>query len=120
MQAILAIALLGGSAALGLFLGWQYLRRRRNKPLLIGLHLILGGAGLESIVMLRGSTDAVIPALGLANAGVLLMFTAMMTGLITPLIAQKRPRRIGSIALAVHASVGALGFVLFLVWAATI
>lgn len=120
MQTLFVIALLGSSIGIGLFLGWQYLRRVRNKPVLIGLHLILGGAGLESMVMLRGSTEAAIPGFGIANAGILLLFAGMMTGLLTPLIAQKRPRRVGTIALAVHVGVGAIGFILFLAWAATI
>ncbi|MRD72140.1 hypothetical protein HCX48_08435 [Rhodocyclus tenuis] len=120
----MVLALLGSSAALGLWLGIQYLRRVRSKPLLIGLHLILGGASMEGTVMLRGtladgggSLAGVVSAVTLGNAVAVLLFTAMLSGLLTPLIAQHSPRKITSVALATHAAVGALGFLLFIAWA---
>ncbi|MQY51398.1 hypothetical protein [Rhodocyclus gracilis] len=120
----MVLALLGSSAALGLWLGIQYLRRVRSKPLLIGLHLILGGASMEGTVMLRGtladgggSLAGVVSAVTLGNAVAVLLFTAMLSGLLTPLIAQHAPRKITSVALATHAAVGALGFLLFIAWA---
>jgi hypothetical protein len=113
-----AIVLLSLSVALGLFLGLQYLRRVRRKPALIAVHLMLGGAGLEGMaVLLRGTPDGtVIPAGLLGNAAALLLATAMVSGLATPMIGKRSPRKVGSIALATHVGFGAGGFVLFLAW----
>jgi hypothetical protein len=113
-----AIVLLSASVALGLFLGLQYLRRVRSKPALIAVHLMLGGAGLEGMaVLLRGTPDGtVIPAGFLGNMAALLLATAMISGLATPMIGKRSPRKVGSIALATHVGFGAGGFVLFLAW----
>ncbi len=118
MQLIPAVVLLSASVTLGLFLGLQFLRPLRSKQVLIAVHLMLGGAGLEGMVMLlRGTPDGTfLPAGVLANAAALLLAMAMITGLATPMIAKRSPRKIGSIALATHAGVAAWGFVLFLAW----
>jgi hypothetical protein len=117
MQVMPAIVLLSASVALGLFLGLQYLRRVRSKATLIGVHLILGAAGLEGMaVLLRGTPDGtVIPAGALGNTAALLLALAMISGLATPIIGRRSRRALGP-ALATHASVAAGGFVLFLVW----
>ena len=113
-----AIVLLSSSVALGLFLGVRYLRRARNKPALIAVHLMLGGAGLEGMAMLlRGTPDGTaIPAGWLGNTAALLLATAMVSGLATPMIGKRSPRKVGSIALATHVGFGAGGFFLFLAW----
>jgi hypothetical protein len=115
-----ALVLLGASAALGVWLGLQYLRRVRAKPALIAVHLMLGGAGLEAFaVLLRGTPDGdVMPAGWLGNSAGILLAMAMLSGLATPLIAKRRPRRTGSIALAVHVGAGLAGFALFVTWLA--
>jgi hypothetical protein len=114
-----AIVLLSASVALGLFLGLKYLRRVRSKPALIAVHLMLGGAGLEGMAMLlRGTPDGTVTPSGLlGNTAALLLATAMLSGLATPMIAKRSPRKVGSIALATHVGFGASGFVLFLAWA---
>ncbi|MBK1680661.1 hypothetical protein [Rhodocyclus tenuis] len=119
MQGIAAIALLGISALLGAYLGWQYLRRVRSRPALTGFHLVFAAAGLEAMVMLRGELPAQVFAqvAAPANAAGLLLVLAVLTGLAIPMIAKGRPRIAGSTALAVHALVGMLGFVLLLIWA---
>jgi hypothetical protein len=118
MQVMPAIVLLSASVLLGLFLGLQYLRRVRSKPTLIGVHLILGAAGLEATaVLLRGTPDGtVMPAGSLGNAAALLLATAMISGLASPMIGRRSSRAVGTTALAAHAGVAAGGFVLFLAW----
>jgi hypothetical protein len=118
MHLIPALVLLTASVALGLLLGWRYLRRERNKPALIGVHLILGAAGLEAMAMLlRGTPDGTLIVAGtLGNAAGLLLAAAMISGFASPMIGKRSPRRTGTIALASHAGVGAAGFILFLAW----
>jgi hypothetical protein len=118
MHATPAIVMLSASVALGLYLGFQYLRRVRSKPALIAIHLMLGAAGLEGAAMLlRGTPDGTImPAGALVNTAALLLATAMISGFATPIIAKRSPRRVCSITLATHVGFGATGFVLFLVW----
>jgi hypothetical protein len=118
MHVIPAVVLLSASVALGLFLGLQYLRRVRSKQVLIAVHLMLGGAGLEGMaVLLRGTPDGTVLAAGvMGNTAAVLLATAMITGLATPMIAKRNPRKVGSVALATHAGIAAGGFVLFLAW----
>jgi hypothetical protein len=113
-----SILFLTAAVGLGAYLGWQYLRRVRSKPGLIALHLLLGGAGLEGVAMLlRGTPDGtVMPAGALVNTAALLLATAMISGFVTPMIAKRNPRRVGSIALATHVGFGAAGFVLYVLW----
>lgn len=112
MHVLPAFALLGACVALGVLLLVQYFRRVRSKPVHVGVHLILGVAGLEGLVMLfRGTPDGTLMPAGL------LLLLAVMSGLASPMIARRWPRRVGSAALVTHAGVGAAGFVLFLAWA---
>jgi hypothetical protein len=119
MHVLPAFALLGACVALGVLLLVQYFRRVRSKPVHVGVHLILGVAGLEGLVTLfRGTPDGTLmPAGTLGNAAGLLLLLAVMSGLASPMIARRWPRRVGSAALVTHAGVGAAGFVLFLAWA---
>lgn len=112
--------LFGVSVTLGTFLGWQYLKRIRMSPTLVGLHLVAGAAGIETMVMLRGELpDEVLAGAGdIGNVAAVLLVAAMLTGFLTPLIAQKRPRKVGSTALAVHFGAGVLGYLLLLAWLA--
>lgn len=119
MQGIPSITLFGASVALGSFLGWQYLKRVKMSPTLVGLHLVAGAAGIETMVMLRGELPerALAGSLGTAgNIAAILLVAAMLTGFLTPLIAQKRPRKVGSTALAVHFAAGLVGYLLLLAW----
>lgn len=122
MPGTAAIAVLGTSAAIGGYLAWRYLRRQRSQPLLIGLHLILGAAGLEAMVMLRGELPAPVfeRVAVLANATGLLLVLAVLSGLAIPMIAKGRPRIAGSTALLAHSLIGVLGFVLLCLWVARI
>jgi len=118
MKALPPAVLLCAAVALGVFLGIRYLRRTRNKPVLVGIHLLLGGAGLEVVaMMLRGTPDgdgASGGALVKGAAGLLL--AAMISGLLSPMVG-RGSRRIMNVALATHASLAAAGFALFIAWA---
>ena len=53
-----ALAVLGAAVLLGGWLGIRYLMGERNNRVLVGLHLILGIAGLEVLMLLlRGAPD---------------------------------------------------------------
>lgn len=117
MHSHLPLFLLGAAAALGLLLGSQFLRGRRNPPMLIGLHLLLGGAGLETLAMLlRGAPDgSPAPAGSLAVMSAGLLVLAMVCGLSAPVLA--RYSRLGANAtVAMHASLAAGGIALLIGW----
>lgn len=106
------------AAGLGLYLGWLYLRGIRRKPVMIGLHLLLGAAGLETTVMLlRGlpnGTSSAAGAFGGIAAG--LLAAALFTGLIAPMLC-RGSRRTANVVVASHAGVGLAGCALFIAWA---
>ena len=111
------LTLLAVNAAIGLVLGTQFLRRRRNPPLLIGLHLLLGGSGLETLAMLlRGPPDGAPAATGsLAALAAGCVMLAMLCGLCAPVLA--RYSRLGANAtVAIHASFAAAGLALLIGW----
>ena len=119
MTPIPAIALLSAAAALGLFLGWLYLRRVR-RPVLVGAHLLLGVGGIETMVMLlRGAPNGdVAPAGLLGTVAAALLAGALLSGLAAPLVA-RQSRATANVALATHAGFGVAGFIVFLTWVAT-
>lgn len=116
MTSVPAIALLTAAAAVGVFLGWLYLRRVR-RPVLVGVHLLLGVGGLETMVMLlRGAPNgATGPAGALGPVAAGLLAATLVTGLAAPLLA-RASRLHANVALATHASIGLLGFAVFLAW----
>jgi hypothetical protein len=116
MIAIPPILFLTAAAGSGLVLGWLYLRRKR-KPVLIGLHLLLGAGGLETmIILLRGPPNgdaSPTGAFGSVASGLLAL--AMFSGLTAPLFG-KQSRKTANILVATHAGVGIAGFVFFVAW----
>jgi hypothetical protein len=111
----LAAALLTFGAGLGLYLGLLYLRRVR-RPVLVGAHLLLGAAGIETMVItLRGKADGVITTGSFGIVAVALLAAALVSGLSAPLLG-KRSRQRMNILLAIHAGIGLSGFVMFLTW----
>jgi len=111
----LAAALLTAAVGLGLYLGLLYLRRVR-KPVVVGAHLLLGAAGLETtVVMLRGAPDGVTLAGSYGGAAAALLALTLVSGFSAPLLG-KGSRRTANILLATHAGIGVTAFVLFLVW----
>jgi hypothetical protein len=112
------VILLTAATLLGLYLGWDYLRRGPRRPIMVGAHLLLGAAGLEiMVVLLRGTPSGQSLALGMIGA-LAISFTALalLSGLISGLYA-RRSRRVADITLATHAAVAAAGFGLFVAWA---
>jgi hypothetical protein len=113
-----ALVVLGATVLLGGWLGTQYLMGVRNTRALIALHLILGIAGLEVLMLLmRGAPDgraAVIGSGGMIAA--LLLGVAMFSGFLVPILAPSRPNTIGPM-IAVHTTVAALGYGLLVIWA---
>jgi hypothetical protein len=111
------LILLSAAACLGIIMGIQYLRRVRSRPVMVGIHLLLGAGGLEVLaMMLRGAPDggaAPARAVGAAAAGVLAL--ALMAGIAVPLIGP-RSRRAMNVALATHAGIAGAGLVLLIAW----
>jgi len=116
MKAIPVLLLFAVTVCLGIWLGVEYLRRVRSRPVMIGLHLLLGAAGLEVMgMLLSGAPDgSALPSTSLMRVAALLLLVAMMSGLLAPMIG-RRSRRTMNFALAAHVGVAATGFVLFLV-----
>ena len=118
MKQLSLLILLGGTVALGLWLGWRYLRRVPNKPVHTAVHLLMGVAGLELLVMLRrGAPDGTLLTFEtLGNASAILLLTAVMSGLLSPIIGRHWGRRPATVALVAHAALGGSGFLLFVAW----
>ena len=114
-----ALAVMGTTVGIGLYMGWRYLKGRRNNRVLIGFHLILGVIGLEVTAMLLRGAPSGARALGaFGPAAAVLTAVTMFSGLLVPLIAPAKPRVVGPV-LAVHAGIGAVAFILYLIWAFT-
>ncbi len=114
-----ALAVIGTTVAIGLYMGWCYLKGRRNNRVLIGVHLVLGVIGLEVTAMLLRGAPSGARAMGeFGPAAAVLTAATLFSGLLVPLIAQPKPR-LTSPALAVHAAIGAVAFALYLIWAFT-
>ncbi len=120
MKQMMPVALiLTASMGLGLWMGWQYLRRLSSNPIHIGFHLILGVAGLEAMVMLmRGALDGQAAAVGTwGKVAALVLGLAVISGFATSVVARRWSRQTVGLVLATHSVVGAVGFVMFLAWA---
>lgn len=105
------VMLLSAGVALGLYMGLNYLKGARNKPVLIGAHVLLGFASFEpmAIALSRTGQNGTF-ALG----GLVLAFAS---GALTPMIA-KHSKSATSWALGCHAAIAAIAFayILVLVW----
>jgi hypothetical protein len=110
--------LLGAAVALGIFLGWRYLHHLRNNPVHSAVHLILGVAGLECMVLLmRGAPDgSVIPTQLLGKPAAVLLALTVMAGFAAPIVGRHFGRKTGTGALIAHATLGAAGFILAMAW----
>ena len=113
------ITMVATNVAIGLWLGWGFLKRRPRSRMLVGVHLILGLSMLEVLaIMLKQATDsgsaAAKPLSQIASG---LLAAALFSGLVAPLLAQSKPGTKAP-ALAVHAAVALSAFGAVLVWAA--
>jgi len=116
MATTLVVLLLVLTLALGVVLGFYYLGGVR-KPVLIGLHIILGAVALEQVAMLlHGAADGSFGASARSGPwAALLIAAAMFFGLIAASLG-KLARRTAEFVLVAHALVGIAGFLVFLSW----
>jgi hypothetical protein len=112
-----AIVVFGSTVAIGLYMGLQYLKGVRNNRMLVGVHVLIGIAGLEVFaLLLRGAPDGThLAESRLGPASALLLAAALFTGFMVPLIAAPKPGATGA-ALAVHAAMGTVAFGALLLW----
>jgi hypothetical protein len=118
MLSIPIVILVVATASLGVYLGLRYLRHERNKPIVIGLHILLGAMTLEPMVIaMRGglggvpvqpSMFGVLGACGLA--------LALFSG-VTAVMIGRRSRQTANVALTCHAAVAASAVLLIGAWA---
>ena len=115
------IAMVGTNVAIGLWLGWGFLKRQPRSRMLVGVHLILGLSMLEVLaVMLKKATDSGnAGALPLAQIASGLLAAALLTGFAGPLLSQSKPRSKAPL-LATHAAVALSAFGMVLIWAARV
>ena len=118
---VIIVAMVATNVAIGLWLGWGFLKRRPRSRTLVGVHLIIGLSMLEVLaVLLKRATDsgdALARPLSQIASG--LLAAALLTGLVAPLLAQSRPGT-KTPALAVHAAVALSAFAAVIVWAASV
>ncbi len=117
MQALPVALLLTAQLGLGLAMIPRFLGRERNRPTLIGLHLLFGIAALELIaLLLRGTPAGDIaadrPTLTLA-AG--LIAAALLAGLAAAIIGKDMPRAARTMVWA-HVAVGTAAIGAFIIW----
>lgn len=118
MTAVPVLVILSATVLLGLYLGLLYLRGER-KPVLIGVHFLLGIGGLETLVMLlHGTPDgAAAPEGSLGKTAAVLFVVSVISGVSAAML--RRSRLIANTVLATHVGVGAVGFMLLLYWVAS-
>ena len=114
------IALPLAAMALGLVLFVLHLRGIR-KPLLIGLHLLLGLGALEVlVVLLKGAPGSDgLPAGDFGNVAAGFLALAAFIGLLTPILG-RRSRLTGNAMLLAHVSAGVAGVLLCIAWASSL
>jgi hypothetical protein len=96
---VLATGTLGG------WLLFRYIMGTRNNANLVGLHFLMGAGALEATaVLLRGTPAGAEPPSGsIAGWAAALLAAALLTGVLTAIIARPLPR---GIALGVWSHVG--------------
>lgn len=118
MTTIPLVVLFGISAALGLFMGVQYLRGVRNKPAMVAVHLVLGLIGLEAMASIlkhnNAGATAAYAGVGAWAAG--LLAAGVFMGFMVPIMAKPKPASV-PVLLGIHAAVGALGVGVVFWWA---
>jgi hypothetical protein len=109
--------LLAGTVAMGVNLARGYMRGDR-RPMLNSVHLLLGAASIESLAVMQAGLPSESEGAGWSPGKMALglVALALVLGLIAQLIRRQSTATVNRV-LVLHASAGALGFVLFLVWA---
>ena len=115
------IGMVGTNVAIGLWLGWGFVKRQPRSRVLVGVHLIIGLSMLEVLaVMLKKATDSGnAAALPLAQIASGLLAAALLTGFAGPVLSQSKPGTRAPI-LAAHAAVALAAFGMVLWWAARV
>lgn len=111
------IVLVMAVAGLGGYLFWNFLTGERNKPTLIGVHLLAGMATLEVTMMIvRGAPDGTQAQYSAyTNALFLALAVALLTGLLAPVVGRQY-RVAGKALLYGHAGAATLASGLLLWW----
>jgi len=106
--------------AVGFVLVAYYLRGIR-KPMVIGLHVLLGFGALELMVMLlKGTPDGdTLPAGDFGNLAAGLLALAGFLGLLSPILG-RRSHTIALSMLWAHGSAGLAGVLLCIAWASSL
>ena len=118
MSSFAVTLLLAAAAGLGLYLGTLYLRGER-KPLLIGLHLLLGFGGLEGVLILQhGAPNGDAARSGSLGTLVAVLLAVGALCAFTAAVIRRQSHKNAEMALLAHVSLAGLGVLLFLVWVA--
>ncbi|NDA46223.1 MAG: hypothetical protein EBY21_02890 [Alphaproteobacteria bacterium] len=104
----------------GFVLVAYYLRGIR-KPMIIGLHVLLGFGALEVIVVLLKGTPSgeSLPAGDFGNLAAGLLALAGFLGLLSPILG-RRSRQTAVLMLLAHGSAGFAGVLLCMAWASSL
>ena len=114
MLVLLILLLLSAVVAIGAIMGTQYLQGIKPKPVMIGLHLLLGIGTLEPMLILLGGTPngETLAAQNLGEWAAGLVALALFLGLIAAVLARRAVPHAGWI-LAIHVGAGFSGFLAF-------
>lgn len=117
----IVIGMVGTNVAIGLWLGWGFLKRQPRSRLLVGVHLIVGLSMFEALaIMLKQATDSGnAAALPLAQIASGLLAAALLTGFAGPVLSQSKPG-VKAPMLAAHAAAALAAFGTVLLWAARV
>lgn len=116
MQIWLPVIIYGTTAALGLVLGWYFLSDKRPPQGLQALHLVIGIAGLEVVILVSKLHRGNQPVGDDVRTVLVLLGLAVFTGLVAGTMAKPRSDFLGP-ALLAHAAIGGTGFLLLANWA---
>ncbi len=112
------VILLVFAVALGLYLGYGFLQRRRNRPALIAFHVLAGIGALELIAMaLHGAPDGTVtPTSTFGKWAALLLVITAIVGLLTPILFRNRPRNTTTVSLTIHGLLASTALTLLIIW----
>ncbi len=113
------ILILGTGVGLGVYMGLQYLRREPRKPVMIGMHLLAGLGGLETLtIQITGAPDGSVLTAGRYGIPALALCAIAGAGGFGSALLRRRSRQSSEAALVAHAAAGLLGLAILLIWAA--